>query len=185
MLPDFHTSRRMPSSDINMNPQNTREKCSPLSKHEESSCTKATIEGVQQSLNRSSSPTPLMARISSLLHDNNGRGHGSGISPGSSSSNDNGYNNYPKVNRWRRRKLFGKSPWHRKASGESDASVSSSIRKILRGTTPHNTPESGLNTPTSDLTAYFPTGPITVEGEWSDMFPSGVSFLPPLGSLVL
>ncbi|KAH8124807.1 hypothetical protein LI328DRAFT_168022 [Trichoderma asperelloides] len=38
------------------------------------------------------------------------------------------------------RKLFGKAPWHRKESGESFTSVSSSIRAVLKGKTPPATP---------------------------------------------
>lgn len=38
------------------------------------------------------------------------------------------------------RKLFGKAPWHRKESGESFSSVSSSIRAVLKGKTPPATP---------------------------------------------
>lgn len=37
-------------------------------------------------------------------------------------------------------KLFGKSPWHRKASAGSEASASSSIRDLLRGRTPVTSP---------------------------------------------
>ncbi|KAM0253291.1 hypothetical protein ACHAQJ_007345 [Trichoderma viride] len=38
------------------------------------------------------------------------------------------------------RKLFGKAPWHRKESGDSFISVSSSIRAVLKGKTPPATP---------------------------------------------
>ncbi|KAH6610559.1 hypothetical protein Trco_000579 [Trichoderma cornu-damae] len=38
------------------------------------------------------------------------------------------------------RKLFGKAPWHRKESGDSFTSVSSSIRAVLKGKTPPATP---------------------------------------------
>ncbi|KAI1877049.1 uncharacterized protein JN550_001121 [Neoarthrinium moseri] len=46
----------------------------------------------------------------------------------------------PNGGKSRARKLFGRSPWHRKTSGESSYSVSSSIREILRGNTPHSSP---------------------------------------------
>ncbi|KAI1095793.1 hypothetical protein F5B19DRAFT_267691 [Rostrohypoxylon terebratum] len=43
------------------------------------------------------------------------------------------------------RKLFGKSPWHREASGGSGASsVSSSVRGVLRGRTPVTSPVSDI-----------------------------------------
>lgn len=49
------------------------------------------------------------------------------------------------------RKLFGKSPWHREASGGSGASmassVSSSVRDVLRGRTP-------VTSPVSDIGAF-------------------------------
>ncbi|EHK24879.1 uncharacterized protein TRIVIDRAFT_146649, partial [Trichoderma virens Gv29-8] len=38
------------------------------------------------------------------------------------------------------RKLFGRAPWHRKESGDSFASVSSSIRAVLKGKTPPASP---------------------------------------------
>lgn len=38
------------------------------------------------------------------------------------------------------RKLFGRAPWHRKESGDSITSVSSSIRAVLKGRTPPATP---------------------------------------------
>ncbi|KAL7627466.1 hypothetical protein AAE478_001659 [Parahypoxylon ruwenzoriense] len=48
----------------------------------------------------------------------------------------------------RSRKLFGRSPWHRKASAGSEASASSSLRNVLRGRTP-------VSSPASDLGAYY------------------------------
>uniref|UniRef100_A0A8H7NN38 Uncharacterized protein n=1 Tax=Bionectria ochroleuca TaxID=29856 RepID=A0A8H7NN38_BIOOC len=39
--------------------------------------------------------------------------------------------------------FFGKAPWHRKESGDSCSSVASSVREILRGSTPPGTPVSG------------------------------------------
>ncbi|KAI0132065.1 hypothetical protein BJ170DRAFT_592046 [Xylariales sp. AK1849] len=57
-----------------------------------------------------------------------------------------------------RRKLFGLSPWHRKPSNESDHSVSSSIRDVLRGETPHSTPEPDRQ---------------RLHGEWEKMWPGG------------
>ncbi|KAH7160952.1 hypothetical protein EDB81DRAFT_853474 [Dactylonectria macrodidyma] len=41
-----------------------------------------------------------------------------------------------------KRKLFGKAPWHRKESGDSFSSVASSVREVLRGSTPPSTPSS-------------------------------------------
>ncbi|PNP53824.1 hypothetical protein THARTR1_05948 [Trichoderma harzianum] len=38
------------------------------------------------------------------------------------------------------RKLFGRAPWHRKESGDSFTSVSSSIRAVLKGKTPPASP---------------------------------------------
>ncbi len=39
-----------------------------------------------------------------------------------------------------RRKVFGKAPWHRKESGDSVSTVTSSVGEILRGGTPPATP---------------------------------------------
>jgi hypothetical protein len=41
-----------------------------------------------------------------------------------------------------KRKLFGKSPWYRKVSGDTCSSVNSSVRNVLRGNTPPVTPMS-------------------------------------------
>jgi hypothetical protein len=64
----------------------------------------------------------------------------------------------------RQRKLFGRSPWHRKTSRDSETSVSSSIRDMLRGPTPRGTP---INNSQEDLGCS--------RYEWSEAYPGGVS----------
>ena len=42
------------------------------------------------------------------------------------------------------RRVFGKAPWHRKESGETLSSVSSSVRELIRADTPPCSPASNL-----------------------------------------
>jgi hypothetical protein len=56
------------------------------------------------------------------------------------------------------RKLFGKAPWHRKGSGTSEISTTSSVRKILRGRTPPGSVSSGTGTQNSGKHHLTPTG---------------------------
>lgn len=98
--------------------------------------TEATIEGARRRLSRPVNQSPL-ARISSLLREESSK------SPGKS----------------RQRKIFGKSPWHRKNSMGSDVSASSSIRDIIMGETP-------LATPSAERPS---------SADWSNQYPGGVS----------
>ncbi|ORY65296.1 uncharacterized protein BCR38DRAFT_484738 [Pseudomassariella vexata] len=102
--------------------------------------TDATVEAAKQQLKQSTSCNPI-SRISSLLRDETKSPQSQG--------------------KPRQRKLFGKSPWYRKASHGSENSVSSSIRDILRGLTPMATPtsETGANRRNSrDWTETYPGG---------------------------
>uniref|UniRef100_A0A0B7JPD7 Uncharacterized protein n=1 Tax=Bionectria ochroleuca TaxID=29856 RepID=A0A0B7JPD7_BIOOC len=56
--------------------------------------------------------------------------------------------------------FFGKAPWHRKESGDSCSSVASSVREILRGSTPPGTPVSGYTAhySTHSVNNQFPGG---------------------------
>ncbi|KAI1142384.1 hypothetical protein F5Y05DRAFT_224649 [Hypoxylon sp. FL0543] len=60
----------------------------------------------------------------------------------------------------RSRKLFGRSPWHRKTSAGSEASASSSVREVLRGRTPVTSPVSEIG-PSNSYCAQFPGGEAT------------------------
>lgn len=97
--------------------------------------TARTIEGARAQLlahhhSQSSTPTPIMSRVASLLLREEGGAGGKRA--------------------WSRSlKLFGKSPWHRQASAGSEASASSSLRDVLRGQTP-------VGSPVSDLGACHP-----------------------------
>lgn len=104
--------------------------------------TQNTLDGAKQRLEHPGNHTSPMSRISTLLREEHNK------SPGS---------------RTRQRKLFGKSPWHRKGSAGSDASATSSILDLLRGHTP-------LSTPVSEKPAF-----VTSTNEWSEQFPGGVS----------
>ncbi|KAL2208661.1 hypothetical protein CC79DRAFT_1395631, partial [Sarocladium strictum] len=57
-----------------------------------------------------------------------------------------------------KRKLFGKAPWYRKASGSSVSSVNSSIRNLLSGRTPPATPisEKKLNGSFKSVNSQYP-----------------------------
>lgn len=96
--------------------------------------TTRTVEGAQAQLMyhcHHQSPGPSMSRVESLLRKESKKQRG--INVGS----------------WSRSlKLFGKSPWHRKASAGSEASTSSSVRDVLRGRAP-------VTSPVSDLGVYF------------------------------
>ncbi|KAI5463821.1 hypothetical protein BGZ63DRAFT_442527, partial [Mariannaea sp. PMI_226] len=50
-----------------------------------------------------------------------------------------------------KRKLFGKAPWHRKESRETLSSVTSSVRDVLRGSTPPSSPITDLSPPSALL----------------------------------
>ncbi|KAK8118725.1 uncharacterized protein PG998_003351 [Apiospora kogelbergensis] len=102
--------------------------------------TQNTLDGAKQRLEHPGNHTSPMSRISTLLREEHNK------SPGS---------------RTRQRKLFGKSPWHRKGSAGSDASATSSILDLLRGHTP-------LSTPVSEKPAF-----VTSTNEWSEQFPGG------------
>lgn len=52
------------------------------------------------------------------------------------------------------RKLFGRAPWHRKESGDSFTSVSSSIRAVLKGKTPPASPASPATLGLSHTSRY-------------------------------
>jgi hypothetical protein len=75
-------------------------------------------------------------------------------------------NNPQNGDRLRARKLFGRAPWHRKLSKESNDSVSSSIRDMIRGRTPDPSPASGQTT----------TNSVNSRGEYTGQFPGNVSF---------
>ncbi|KAK7996969.1 hypothetical protein PG989_005009, partial [Apiospora arundinis] len=102
--------------------------------------TQNTLEGAKQRLAHPGTLNSPLSRISTLLREENNK------SPGS---------------RTRQRKLFGKSPWHRKASAGSDGSTTSSILDLLRGHTP-------LSTPVSEKLAF-----IGSTNEWNEEFPGG------------
>ncbi|KAK8010480.1 hypothetical protein PG990_009445 [Apiospora arundinis] len=102
--------------------------------------TQNTLEGAKQRLAHPGTLNSPLPRISTLLREENNK------SPGS---------------RTRQRKLFGKSPWHRKASAGSDGSTTSSILDLLRGHTP-------LSTPVSEKLAF-----IGSTNEWNEEFPGG------------
>ncbi|ETS82615.1 hypothetical protein PFICI_04491 [Pestalotiopsis fici W106-1] len=72
-----------------------------------------------------------LSRVAALLHDKD-----------DANSQQNG--NMP-----RPRKLFGRAPWQRKLSRESNDSVSSSIREMIRGHTPDPSPASDQTTTNS------------------------------------
>ncbi|OTA63625.1 hypothetical protein K449DRAFT_432933 [Hypoxylon sp. EC38] len=99
-----------------------------------------TIEGARAQLmrhNQNATP-PIMSRVASLLREEViKRPRGS-----------------------RSLKLFGKSPWHRKASAGSEASASSSLRDVLRGRTPVTSPVSDIEPPNS-FCVQFPGGEAT------------------------
>ncbi|CAH0048593.1 unnamed protein product, partial [Clonostachys solani] len=59
-----------------------------------------------------------------------------------------------------KKSFFGKAPWHRKESGDSCSSVASSVREILRGSTPPGTPVSGCTAhySTPSANSQFPGG---------------------------
>lgn len=89
-----------------------------------------------------------MSRVASLLRDRDG-----------TSNSSNGFKHRP-------RKLFGLAPWQRKMSKESNTSVSSSVREIIRGHTPNASPNSDeLMTPSG------------YSYEYNEMFPGNVSGL--------
>ncbi|KAK8090983.1 hypothetical protein PG994_000488 [Apiospora phragmitis] len=98
------------------------------------------IEGAKQRLAHPGTHTSPLSRISTLLREESSKS--------------------PNSRTWQR-KLFGKSPWHRKASTGSDASATSSILEVLRGHTP-------LSTPVSETTAYVET-----PREYCEEFPGG------------
>ncbi|KAI8959016.1 hypothetical protein F5Y11DRAFT_350951 [Daldinia sp. FL1419] len=79
-------------------------------------------------------PVPIMSRVSTLLREES--------------------------KRRRSFKLFGKSPWHRKASAGSKMSDSSSIRDMLRGRTPVTSPVSYIE-PAHAFCTQFPGGEAT------------------------
>lgn len=56
------------------------------------------------------------------------------------------------------RRLFGKAPWSRKKSDETNSSISSSTRYILAGRTPYMTPASSHPTRSFILYIYFLRG---------------------------
>ncbi|KAL7932757.1 hypothetical protein V8C35DRAFT_328348 [Trichoderma chlorosporum] len=57
------------------------------------------------------------------------------------------------------RKLFGKAPWHRKDSGDSFTSVSSSVRAVLKGKTPPASPIPHGSSYTSRFNLFHNTFP--------------------------
>ncbi|KAI1377713.1 hypothetical protein F4677DRAFT_45436 [Hypoxylon crocopeplum] len=95
--------------------------------------TRNTIEGAQAQL-LGATPPPFMSRVASLLRE--------------------------ETRRPRSFKLFGKSPWHRKASAGSEASASSSIIDVLRGRTPVTSPVSDTGQPIAPY-EQFPGGEAT------------------------
>lgn len=105
--------------------------------------TTRTVEGAQAQLMyhcHHQSPGPSMSRVESLLRKESKKQRG--INVGS----------------WSRSlKLFGKSPWHRKASAGSEASTSSSVRDVLRGRAPVTSPVSDLG-PLHSCSMQFPGG---------------------------
>ncbi|OTB08188.1 hypothetical protein M426DRAFT_317290 [Hypoxylon sp. CI-4A] len=112
-----------------------------------------TIEGARVRLlshSQSHSPVPIMSRVASLLRDEINKKPRSAGAGGSSSGNGG--------SGWSRSlKLFGKSPWHRKASAGSEASASSSVRDVLRGRTPVASPVSDIE-PVNSFCVQFPGG---------------------------
>ncbi|KAI1103134.1 hypothetical protein F4804DRAFT_333633 [Jackrogersella minutella] len=100
--------------------------------------TKSTIEGTRaQLLGHRQTQSP-MRRVASLLREETKGGGGGGGG-------------------WTR-KLFGKSPWHRKPSDASaSSSVASSVRDVLRGRTPFTSPVSHAE-PISSFCVQFPGG---------------------------
>ncbi|KAI1481614.1 hypothetical protein F4774DRAFT_407921 [Daldinia eschscholtzii] len=97
-------------------------------------CPIASVQTPLLSHRRSHSPMPLMNRVASLLREESKRP--------------------------RSFKLFGKSPWHRKASAGSEVSISSSIRNVLRGRTPITSPVPYIG-PVNTFCVQFPGGEAT------------------------
>ncbi|KAI2624171.1 hypothetical protein GGR54DRAFT_564374 [Hypoxylon sp. NC1633] len=119
----------------------TREYKNTYSDNDAYDYTRDTIEGVQAQLlsqqHRRSATPPIMTRVASLLREE------------------------CKRPAWPRSfRLFGKSPWHRKASVGSEASASSSVRDVLRGRTPVASPASDIE-PQAALFVPFPGGEAT------------------------
>ncbi|KAI0387836.1 hypothetical protein F5Y04DRAFT_12556 [Hypomontagnella monticulosa] len=105
--------------------------------------TTKTIEGAQAQLMyhcHHQSPVPMMSRVASLLRKESKKQR---------SSNGSSWS--------RSLKLFGKSPWHRKASAGSEASTSSSVRDVLRGRAPVTSPASDIG-PLHTCSMQFPGG---------------------------
>ncbi|KAI1409594.1 hypothetical protein F5Y13DRAFT_203266 [Hypoxylon sp. FL1857] len=102
--------------------------------------TTSTIEGARAQLMRHkhSATPPIMSRVATLLREEV----------------------IKKPRGSRSLKLFGKSPWHRKASAGSEASASSSLRDVLRGRTPVTSPVSDIGPPNS-VYVQFPAGEAT------------------------
>ncbi|KAI1806230.1 hypothetical protein F4811DRAFT_512323 [Daldinia bambusicola] len=97
-------------------------------------CETAGAQTQRLSHRRSHSAMPLMSRVASLL--------------GKESKRPRSF------------KLFGRSPWHRKASAGSEVSASSSIRDVLRGRTPITSPASYIE-PVTPSCVQFPGGEAT------------------------
>ncbi|KAI0478754.1 hypothetical protein GGR56DRAFT_689724 [Xylariaceae sp. FL0804] len=119
---------------------------------------RAAVEGATAQLGRMASP--VLSRLNSNNNNNNGGGPGGS---GSSSSN-NGSKKQQLQKSWSL-KVFGRSPWHRKHSAESDpSSVSSSVNDVLRGRTPLPSPASAMDAgygPNSSWCPSFPGGEAT------------------------
>ncbi|KAI1386448.1 uncharacterized protein F4822DRAFT_444841 [Hypoxylon trugodes] len=142
LLPDHKSKIKKTHSD------NDKPQC-PYVDSDAYDYTASTIEGARARLlthSQSQSPTPLISRVTTLLREESRRSRGGS---GSSSSG------------WSRSfKLFGKSPWHRKASAGSEASASSSVRDVLRGRTPVTSPASDIE-PLNSVCTQFPGGEAT------------------------
>ncbi|KAI0841001.1 hypothetical protein F5Y06DRAFT_235181 [Hypoxylon sp. FL0890] len=102
--------------------------------------TASTIEGARVELMRHShsATPPIMSRVASLLREEVIR----------------------KPRGSRSLKLFGKSPWYRKASAGSDTSISSSVLDVLRGPTPVTSPVCDIEQPNL-FCVEFPGGEAT------------------------
>ncbi|KAI1503847.1 hypothetical protein F5X99DRAFT_424845 [Biscogniauxia marginata] len=107
------------------------------------SYTATTIEGARSQLSQQFRPHTPMSRVASLLREESRK----------------------PPRKQHSMRLFGKSPWHhRKASGGSETSISSSIRDILRGRTPVASPASEIEGPCFDVAPC---------NTWSEQFPGG------------
>lgn len=95
-----------------------------------------TIEGARTRLlshsqSQTPSPIPFMSRVTSLLREESKKP-------------------------WPRSlKLFGRSPWHRRDSLDSENSASSSLRDALRGRTPVTSPASDIGASITERCFYY------------------------------